>query len=336
MESRPALVLAALGILLLAVAPTGAGGAGPKRQADALRRQQDGYGARSHSALLSLYSLDSRLTQARSRLAELHARADSVGREQARVGHEISVAQSVLRVSRRQLGDRLRTLYEEGEPDAIAVLLGAASLDEAVTRLDGLERSARLSRQAIGDSHAARERLARLREELAGRAAELARLSDRAAATAASLERARAERVSYLATLARQRRLNARQIARLDVSARKVVERAQAIQAQEAPQEAAPAAGPVAAPDGSRTLTVSATGYSLPGTTATGIPVGPGVVAVDPAVIPLGTRLTIPGYGEGVAADTGSAVQGATIDLWFPTLALAQAWGRRAVTITLH
>ena len=31
--------------------------------------------------------------------------------------------------------------------------------------------------------------------------------------------------------------------------------------------------------------------------------------------------MTIPGYGEGVAADTGGAVQGATIDLWFPTLA---------------
>ena len=83
-------------------------------------------------------------------------------------------------------------------------------------------------------------------------------------------------------------------------------------------------------------ITVTATGYSLPGHTATGLPVGPGIVAVDPSVIPLGTRMTIPGYGEGVAADTGSAVQGLTIDLWFPTLADALAWGRRTVTITLH
>ena len=57
-------------------------------------------------------------------------------------------------------------------------------------------------------------------------------------------------------------------------------------------------------------MTVSATGYCLRGTTATGIPVGWGVVAVDPSVIPLGTRMTIPGYGEGVAADTGSRGQG--------------------------
>jgi 3D (Asp-Asp-Asp) domain-containing protein len=66
------------------------------------------------------------------------------------------------------------------------------------------------------------------------------------------------------------------------------------------------------------------------------MPTGWGVVAVDPSVIPLGTRLTIPGYGEGVAADTGGAVRGDLIDLWFPTLAQASAWGRRTVTITLH
>ena len=45
--------------------------------------------------------------------------------------------------------------------------------------------------------------------------------------------------------------------------------------------------------------------------------------------------MTIPGYGEAVAADVGYAVKGATIDVWFPTLALAKAWGRRSITITL-
>ena len=83
-------------------------------------------------------------------------------------------------------------------------------------------------------------------------------------------------------------------------------------------------------------ISVTATGYSLAGTTATGVPVGWGVVAVDPSFIPLGTGMTIPGYGEGVAADTGGAVVGARIDLWFPTRAEALAWGTRTVTITLH
>jgi 3D (Asp-Asp-Asp) domain-containing protein len=64
------------------------------------------------------------------------------------------------------------------------------------------------------------------------------------------------------------------------------------------------------------------------------MPVGPGVVAVDPSVIPLGSRMSIPGYGNGVAADTGSGIQGATIDLWM-TPSQCAAWGRRTVTITV-
>lgn len=54
------------------------------------------------------------------------------------------------------------------------------------------------------------------------------------------------------------------------------------------------------------------------GITATGIPVTQGVVAVDPSVIPLGTRMYIPGYGLGVAADTGGAISGNMIDLGYP------------------
>ena len=53
-------------------------------------------------------------------------------------------------------------------------------------------------------------------------------------------------------------------------------------------------------------------------------------------MIPLGTHMTIPGYGEAVAADTGGAIVGATIDLWFPTVAQANAWGRRTVTIVVR
>ena len=95
-------------------------------------------------------------------------------------------------------------------------------------------------------------------------------------------------------------------------------------------------AAPIVTPSGERTLTVGSTGYTIRGRTSTGIPTGPGVVAVDPSVIPLGTRLTIPGYGVGIAADTGGGVQGNAIDVWFPTKAQALQWGRRVVTVTIH
>jgi uncharacterized protein YabE (DUF348 family)/3D (Asp-Asp-Asp) domain-containing protein len=53
------------------------------------------------------------------------------------------------------------------------------------------------------------------------------------------------------------------------------------------------------------------------GIAATGVPVRRGIVAVDPSVIPLGTHLYVPGYGQAIAADTGSAVVGNIIDLGF-------------------
>jgi peptidoglycan hydrolase-like protein with peptidoglycan-binding domain/3D (Asp-Asp-Asp) domain-containing protein len=58
-----------------------------------------------------------------------------------------------------------------------------------------------------------------------------------------------------------------------------------------------------------------------------------GMVAVDPKVIPLGTRLFIPGYGYGIADDIGGAIQGYRIDLAMDTLAEAYAYGRRHITV---
>ena len=83
-------------------------------------------------------------------------------------------------------------------------------------------------------------------------------------------------------------------------------------------------------------LKVDAVAYSLPGSTALGVPVRKGVVAVDPKLIPLGTKLHVPGYGPGLAADVGYAIKGRIIDLWFPTTAKARQWGRRTVTITVY
>ena len=322
-ESRLALGLALVLSVLLSASLAGA------RSTGTLKQHQRVLVSRSHSALLGLYALDSRLTQARSELARLHARVVALHDEQGQVKHELQVVAGNLRISQRLLATHLRTLYEEGEPNALAILLGATSLDDAVTRLNELDQSARQSENAVTDTQRGRAKLAQLADTLAAQVRQAEALEAQARATTAALERARAARVGYLASLARQRKLTARQISRLDTRARRVVEQAQTIQARTSSP-----APPLAAAQG--TITVSATGYSLPGHTATGLPVGYGVVAVDPSVIPLGTRMTIPGYGEGVAADTGSAVTGYTIDLWFPTLADALAWGRRTVTITLH
>ena len=69
------------------------------------------------------------------------------------------------------------------------------------------------------------------------------------------------------------------------------------------------------------------------GITATGRPAGHGIVAVDPRVIPLGTRLYIPGYGIAIAGDTGGAIVGNRIDLGFDSYESAIEFGRRDITV---
>lgn len=87
-------------------------------------------------------------------------------------------------------------------------------------------------------------------------------------------------------------------------------------------------------------MRVTATAYSpeqpdLDDVTATGARATRGVIAVDPRVIPLGTKVYVPGYGYAVAADTGGGVKGAHIDLCYDTVREALNWGRRTVTITI-
>lgn len=89
---------------------------------------------------------------------------------------------------------------------------------------------------------------------------------------------------------------------------------------------------------GGRSLTMVATAYAANtggagNRTATGTGVYKGIVAVDPRVIPLGTRLYIDGYGEAVAADTGGAIKGNRIDLGFASAGDCYQWGRRTVNV---
>jgi 3D (Asp-Asp-Asp) domain-containing protein len=324
-------LLALVGLLPATVAADSA--SSPKEKASGLSRQNADLAARSRGVILQLYSLDARLARERARLVELNIRTAEVKADRATAQQRLDAARRSLSAAQGALARRLQLLYEQGDSDPLAVVLGAASVADALDSLDSLDRVADQDRIVIEQTRKARRNATGLSRALAAKQRDLEQLAAAASQSTQELEGARAQQASYLATLAGQRRLNAATIADFQQQALAVQAKAQQVTAVAAARPASPL--PQVGAVG-RTLTVSATGYSIQGTTATGAPTGWGVVAVDPSVIPLGTQLKIPGYGSGVAADTGSAIQGTTIDLWFPTVAQASAWGRRTVTITLR
>lgn len=93
-----------------------------------------------------------------------------------------------------------------------------------------------------------------------------------------------------------------------------------------------------------KTFSVTATAYTAScdgcsGITATGVNLKGNpdakVIAVDPSVIPLGSKVYVEGYGYATAADTGGAIKGNKIDLFVPTKGEATNWGVRTVNVTI-
>ncbi|WP_026582841.1 3D domain-containing protein [Bacillus sp. J33] len=92
-------------------------------------------------------------------------------------------------------------------------------------------------------------------------------------------------------------------------------------------------------------ITVKATAYTASckgcsGITYTGINLKKNpnakVISVDPKVIPLGSKVYVPGYGEAIAGDKGSAVRGNKIDVFIPNKQRALQWGSKTVTIKVY
>jgi 3D (Asp-Asp-Asp) domain-containing protein len=333
------------GFALLAAVPIAlaADASGLRSQVAQLRAGSGSLDARASAATLELYALESELRRTQGDLGALAVRRTQVAHDRAAAATQLGIAKQAVHVSESQLAVLVRALYEQPDQgDPLAVLLGSDSLDEALAGLDSLSRAAGQNNRIIEQAREARKQLAAVDARLAEQAVELDALAAAAERRAGQLAATAAARRSFVAGLRHQQGLNAARIAAIEARARTAEQNAAAMSPSTQPlatavvaTDQASASVPIAA-SGPRTITVSSTGYSIHGRTSTGMQTAEGVVAVDPSVIPLGTRLTIPGYGTGIAADTGGSVHGNVIDLWFPTLRQARAWGRRTVTITIN
>jgi 3D (Asp-Asp-Asp) domain-containing protein len=79
----------------------------------------------------------------------------------------------------------------------------------------------------------------------------------------------------------------------------------------------------------------TATAYCLKGRTALGHGVRRGIIAADPRVLPLGSRINIGGGYSGtyLVSDTGGKVKGKRLDIWMPSCSEARRFGRRSVSV---
>lgn len=325
----------------------------PGDKGASLRARQAQLEERSHDALLELYSIETQLERARTRVVALDRAQLRLERESVALRRDLRQARKVISTTQRNLGARVRALYEQGGvEDPIAIIFGAESIDDAVNRLEGLEQIISQQKVVLHQALDARSRLLRVKSDLAKRKASLARLHSQALASSQSLSAAVSAKRGTIAKLSSQKAFTGRQLQRLSTRASRAAEtslEAERRRGKSSGKTTSTSSGTTTSepddsggsgngegPSGERKLTVSATCYCLKGTTASGLPVGPGIVATDPTVIPLGTRMYVPGYGDGVAADTGSAVKGLTIDLWVESCAQASAYGRRTLTITVY
>ena len=340
----------AVGVLITGSTPS----SGVAETAPALQAQADSLSRSESAALLELYAAESSFVRAQADLSRLEERSAQLARSEESAHRQAEIVRLSLHASQKRVAALLRDLYVQGEPDPISVILGATSLDEAVAGIEGLSRATALNERLAIEAGQRARRLGRLRVRLAHQRASLNSSRSAARNGAERLATAVAGKRETIATVRRRQSLTAQRLTALQSRARKAerlsaditASSTQAVAATsgagtsshdvtEAPTAAAPATPPPA-PAGTRTLVADVVAYHLPGNTASGIPVGVGVIAVDPTVIPLGTRVFVPGYGAAVAADVGTAIKGNIIDLWMPTTAQARAWGRRTVTITIY
>jgi 3D (Asp-Asp-Asp) domain-containing protein/peptidoglycan hydrolase CwlO-like protein len=347
-------------MLLVVGALLGLPAAGLAQDPDTLRARGAELDAAEQQARLDLFALESRLGRAEAALAGIQSRLTVLERERSSSRRQLGAARRTLAEAEQRLADQVRALYVSEQPDVLAVFLGAASIEDAIDGVDSLHRAADATSGVLDEARTARVRVAALLQQQTARRAELRQLQAAAASRTQELAGARADRLSYISELQAQQVLNQQQIAEAVAAAQAaqaaatvetaVAETAPSISSIGAqtviaspppPPEHQPEPQPQPSPQApvartGKTLTVVATAYTIRGTTATGIPTGPGIVAVDPTVIPLGTRMTIPGYGEAVAADTGGAIKGLRIDVWVASAAEAAQWQWKTVTITLH
>src|SRR6266542_3986169 len=162
-------------------------GAAPGPASTKLEAQQHAIESQKRSAVLGLYSLDSRLAASQHRLDVLRSEQASLRAERASLATQLHIARTGTRATQQRLAQRLRALYDHGGTSTVEVLFGATSLTDALDALDNLDHVTSLDSQILTQLRSAEVRVSRTKQRLAAREAALRTAIRSAAAETRSL-----------------------------------------------------------------------------------------------------------------------------------------------------
>lgn len=273
--------------------------------------------------------IDEEINSLSGRLANLEEKSlalkDSIGSVEA----EVSGKKKRLSDKRKALSVRVRGIYVNGRANNIDMLLASSDLSDFLQRADFLKKVTSQDAKLIKSVKAESLELEGSLAELKRRGREVGSLYSELKSKRARLTESRSEKRKLLAAAGESSEEVQQQSRQVESKMEEINRPAQA-----------PVPSPKPARHSGRFMTMVATGYSpqepgLDDHTASGMKATHGVVAVDPSVIPLGTRLNVEGYGYAIAGDTGSAIKGNRIDLCFDTLEEVNSYGWRHITVEI-
>ncbi len=230
--------------------------------------------------------------------------------------------------------DRVKAMYINGNDAYLEVLLSSESLSDFISRMDTITRVMQFDNKIIAKLKQNEQDIEKQKQSLYYENSKLQALKANNEVTLSKLnDDIKAQKELLAKTTEKEQQLKEQQL-----------EESKTLYAQTSlAYGSSDLSGQTLSRGGmpssfSQVLNVVATAYSGDGITASGSPTkrnpnGYSTIAVDPRVIPLGSKVYVEGYGYAIAEDIGGAIKGNRIDIFVTSESEAQSWGRRSVNV---
>jgi len=224
---------------------------------------------------------------------------------------------------------RVRSMYISGTNSYLEVLLASDNLTDFMSRFDMITQVMKFDNQVIAKLKEKKQAIAKEKDSLKRENEKLEALKTTNESTLSNLNKEIKEQKDLLSKATEKEK---QLIAAENASKQLAYDNSKSFTGGTLSR------GTSKAPSYSQVLQLEATAYSSDGITASGSatrrdPNGYSTIAVDPRVIPIGTTVYVEGYGYAVAEDTGGAIKGNIIDVFFQSESEAINWGRRSVKV---